>query len=158
MACRISWRPTARGAAAAAGGEPATHRTRAQAVNPSRDTRQRLGIGFGLALLRNVRFPPVPSALLVPGLELAVGQPPREIFGVGRSPLGCLLQASQDGTLEGIGDGKLGPARRRDGSRVDVLDGDLHRGALLEDAVPGEQPVADATEGVEIGPAIEMMV
>src|SRR2546425_572601 len=76
MACRISWRATARGAAAAAGGEPATHRTSAQAVTPSLDTRQRLGIEFGLAVLRNVHFPPVPSALLAPArLQLAVGQP-----------------------------------------------------------------------------------
>src|SRR5712691_41136 len=107
MACRISWRPTARGTAAAARGEPASAITRAQAVTPSLDTRQRLGIGFGLAVLRNVHFPPVPSALLVPArLQLAVGQPPREILGVRRSPLGCLLQAGQDGTLEGVGDGK----------------------------------------------------
>src|SRR2546425_11436222 len=107
MACRISWRPTARGAAAGSGAEPASaQRTRAHAVTPSFDTRQRLGIGFGLAVLRNVHFPPVPSALLVPArLQLAVGQPPREILGVRRSPLGCLLQAGQDGTLEGVGDG-----------------------------------------------------
>src|SRR6266571_4048134 len=69
MACRISWRPTARGTAAAARGEPASAITRAQAVTPSLDTRQRL-------------------------------------------------------------------------ARVDVLDRDLHRRALLEDAVPGAQPVA----------------
>src|SRR5258706_15479184 len=155
MACRISWRPTGRAAAdtaPASAGEPASaNRTRAQAVTPSVDTRQRRGIGFGLAGLGNVRFPPVPSTLLVPaGPQLAVGQPPSEVFGVGRSPLGCLLQAGQDGPLEGLGGGKLRPPRGRDGRRLDVLERDLHRGALLEDAVPGEQPVADAPESVEV--------
>src|SRR5207247_8003923 len=121
MACRISWRPTARGTAAGSGGEPASaNRNRAPAVTPSLGTRHGRGAGFGLAVLRDVQLPPVPGALLVPArVQLAVGQSPGEILGIRRSPLGYLLQASQDGALEGVGDGKLRPARGGNGGRVE---------------------------------------
>src|SRR5262249_18102798 len=98
-----------------------------------------------------VGLPPALGVVLPPCLAQAKPGKlsPHFVRGL-RATLWILFEAGKDDVFEHNGDLPFGPPGRRDGRRLHVSESHGHSAFCFEHRFACKQPVADATEGVEI--------
>src|SRR5688572_4417422 len=106
---------------------------------------------------RRVPAPPFARHLLGPGAgAVDFSEPARQLARRLRTQRGILRQARQNQAIERVGNRQLGPGRGRNRRRLRVMQQQSHRSRGLEHQLPGDQPVADAAGGVNVGAAVEV--